>query len=278
MNGFLSSCLVACLLALMPLRLAAQETPLVIGILPTLSPRVLLGNYQPLRTYLEKTLQRPVEMVTAKSFSAFHKSTMAGDYDIVVTAAHMARVAEVEGAYVPLATYKSINRTMLMTSSASPLRSISDLRGHTIATLDRAALITSQTLLWLKEQGLQENTDYRLLETSSHNSAAYSVLSGESVLAIISPPGWAMMPENMRNSLKLLTNLPALPSLMWLANPRMIPERASLRSALLDFSPDLPEGKQFFNATGYQGMREITSQEMKSLDPYIPYLKQHLGQ
>lgn len=282
MGGFLSSkckcSLLACLLALFPLRLAAQETPLIIGLLPTLSPRVLLGSYQPFRTYLEKTLRRPVEMVTAKDFSTFHKSTMAGDYDIVVTAAHLARLAEVEAGYLPLATYKSTNRAMLMTSSASPLHSIRDVRGHTVATLDRSALITSQTMVWLKEQGLQEPADYKLLETSSHNSAAYSVLSGESVLAIISPGGWKMMPANMRDGLKLMASLPALPGMMWLANRRLIREVPVLNAALLDFSPDAPEGKQFFDATGFQGMREITPQEMKSLDPYLPYLKQHLGQ
>ena len=66
--------------------------------------------------------------------------------------------------------------------------------------------------------------------------------------------------------------------MMWLAHRRLIKEAPKLRSVLLDFSPDLPEGKQFFDASGYQGMREITPQEMKSLDPFIPYLKQHLGQ
>lgn len=280
MRSFLSyrGWLLACLLAVFPLRLVAQETPLVVGILPTLSPRVLLSNYQPIRSYLEKTLRRPVEMVTAKDFSTFSKSTARGDYDIVVTAAHLARLAEVESGYLPLVTYKAPNRAMLLTSSKAPLHNIQDLRGHTVATLDRSALITSQTLIWLKEQGLQEPEDFKLIETSSHNSAAYSVLSGESTLAITSPGGWRMMPANIKDRLKLLTSLPPLPSMMWLAHRRLIKEAPNLRSVLLDFSPDLPEGKQFFDATGYQGMREITPQEMKSLDPFIPYLKQHLGQ
>lgn len=280
MSDFLSCkyWLMICLLAFLPLRLAAQETPLTIGILPTLSPRVLLGSYQPFRTYLEKNLRRPVEMVTAKDFSTFYKSTARGDFDIIVTAAHLARLAEVESGYIPLATYKSANRAMLLTSSRAPLQAIQGVRGHTIATLDRSALITSHTLVWLREQGLEEPTDFQLLETSSHNSAAYSVLSGESVLAIISPGGWKMMPANMRNELKLLVALPPLPGMIWLANRRLHSQVASLNSVLLAFSPDLPEGKQFFDATGFLGMRTITPQEMKSLDPYIPYLKQHIGQ
>ncbi|MHB8915262.1 MAG: PhnD/SsuA/transferrin family substrate-binding protein [Thiobacillus sp.] len=257
---------------------SAQPAQLVVGLLPTLSPRVLIKNYQPFRLYLEQALKRPVLMVTATDFTAFHKSTMAGEYDLVVTAAHLARLAQIEGRYSPLATYQSINRAMLMTSRSAPLKSAKDVKGATVATLDRFALIVSQTLVWLQEQDLQLGKDYKLLETSSHNSAAYSVLSGESALAIVSPAGLKQMPADIQEGLQVFATLPPLPPLMWLANPRMASEVPQLKSVLLTFSPALAEGKEFFDKTGYLNMREITPEEMKSLDPYIPYLKQHLGQ
>ncbi len=280
MGRFLSGrgWLLACLLALWPILSGAQGTPLIVGVLPTLSPRVLLNNYQPFRAYLEQTLKRPVEMVTATDFATFQQSTMAGDYDVVVTAAHLGRLAQTKAGYIPLATYKSANRAMLITSRATPLKSIRDLRGHTVATLDRFAMITGQAMVWLERQGLHERIDYRLLETPSHNSSAYSVLSGESALAIVSPAGWRQMPASIRDGLQVFADLPAIPGLMWLANPRLTREVPRLKSALLAFSPALPEGKQFFQVTGYQGMREITPEEMKSLDPYTRYLQQHLGQ
>lgn len=268
----------ACVLAVLPLKVAAQEAPVVVGILPTLSPRVLIGNYQPFRLYLQRTLKRPVELVTATNFTAFHQSTMAGKYDLVVTAAHLARLAQIEGRYSPLATYQSVNRAVLLTSLSAPLKSVKDLKGARVATLDRFALIVSQTSIWLQEQDLQWGKDYQLLETSSHNSAAYSVLSGESMLAIVSPAGLKQMPADIQDKLQVFATLPPLPSLMWLAHPRMTSEVPRLKSVLLAFSPTLSEGKAFFDKTGYLNMREITPEEMKSLDPYIPYLKQHLGQ
>lgn len=280
MGKFLSAGrrLLICALMVWPILGAAQGNTLIVGVLPTLSPRVLLNNYQPFREYLQHALKRPVEMVTATDFAAFHKSTLAGDYDIVVTAAHLGRLAETERGYIPLATYKSANRAMVMTSRAAPLKSIRDLRGHTVAILDRYALIAGQAIAWLDEQGLREGSDYRLLETPSHNSSAYSVLSGESTLAIISPAGWKQMPENIREGLQVFTTLPEVPSLMWLANPRLAREASRLKSILLAFSPDSPEGKQFFHVTGYQGMRDISPEEMKSLDPYTRYLQKNLGQ
>lgn len=256
----------------------AQSDPLVVGVLPTLSPRVLINNYQPFRLYLEQTLKRPVQMVTATDFARFHKSTMAGDYDVVVTAAHLGRLAQMDGGYIPMATYISTNRALLVTSRTSPLKGIANLRGQNIATLDRFALITAQARVWLEEQGLQEQQDYRLLEATSHNSAGYSVLSGESPLAIISPAGWKQMPANIRDNLQVYAVLPALPSLMWLASPPHAREVPRIKAALLAFSPGFPQGKQFYEVTGYQGMREVLPEEMKSLDIYTTYLKKYLGQ
>ncbi len=280
MSGFLSyrSWLLAGLFALFPLCVTAQPTPLIVGLIPTLSPRVLLTNYEPFRAYLARTLKRPVEMVTATDFTTFHKSTVAGDYDIVVTPAHFARLAQIESGYLPLAGYKMLNGAILITAKATPLKSIRDLRGHTVATLSRFALITYQTSIWLEQQGLHEGTDYRLLETSSQLSSAYSVLSGESALAIIAPTGWNQLPPTILDNVQVLANLPPLPSPIWLANPRLKREVTHLRSILLAFSPDMPEGKQFFDATGYHNMRAITLKEMKSLDPYMHILTQQLGQ
>ena len=62
------------------------------------------------------------------------------------------------------------------------------------------------------------------------------------------------------------------------ANPRLIREVPEIKSALLAFSPQMPEGKQFFEATSYQDMRAITAEDMKSFDSYTVYLKQQLGQ
>lgn len=280
MSRFLAyrSWLLAFLIACLSLPVSAQHAPLVVGILPTLNPRVLITNYQPFRLYLEQTLKRPVELVTATDLPAFHKSTMAGAYDVVVTAAHFGRLAQMERGYVPLAGYKLGNRAILITSKAAPLKSIADLRGHKIATLSRFALVADQTINWLEKQGLREGIDYRLVETSSQISSAYSVMSGESTLAIIAPSGWNQLPDNIRDGIQVFTTLPTIPSLIWMANPRLTGEVPRLKSALLAFSPKILEGREFFEVTGYQDMREITATEMKSLDIYLPYLKQHLGQ
>lgn len=243
-------------------------TSLRVGILPTLSARVLLKNYQPLRVYLEKELQRPVEMVTASSFKTFHEATLAGDYDLIVTAAHLGRLAEMQRQFIPLVTYQAPNRAVLINAKDRPLASVKALRGQMLAIPDRHALIVSQALHWFSGQGLNAGVDFALLETPSHNSAAHSVQSHESAMAVVSPAGWKQIPPSIRDSVEIFATLEEIPGLMWLASPRLANERQRIRSVLLAFTAALPEGAAFYDATGYKGMRAVTAEEMKALEPF----------
>ena len=257
-------------------QVTAQAKVLQVGILPTLSARALLKNYQPLQLYLERELKRPIELSTAPDFRTFYSNTIEGKYDVVVTAAHMARLAQTEAKYVPLASYKAVNRAILLEAKDKPLRSIQDLKGKALAFGDRNALIVSQTLHYLLEQGLREGVDYTLLETQSHNSAAYSVQIHQSILAITSPSGFKNIPGVIQDSVQVYATLPELPSLTWMAHPRMASEVPMIKAALIGFTSNIEEGRQFFEATGYIGLRDISSAEMKLLDPYAKVLSDTL--
>jgi len=57
-----------------------------------------------------------------------------------------------------------------------------------------------------------------------------------------------------------------LPSLMWMAHPRMAAEVPRIKAALLGFTSQSKEGAQFYEATGYVGLKEVTQDETKSMD------------
>ena len=253
-----------------------QTKVLQVGILPTLSAKALLKNYRPLQLYLERELKRPLELSTATDFRAFHLNTIEGKYDVVVTAAHMARLAQTEAKYTPIAQYMAANRTVLIEAKDRPLRSIHDLKGKSLAIGDRHALIVSQTLNYLLEQGLREGVDYTLIETPSHNSAAYSVQSHQSILAVSSPSGLKNIPDAIKDNVKIFATLSELPSLIWMAHPRMTAQVPQIKSALLKLTTAIPEGALFLETTGYVGLRDISSDEMKTLDPYAKELSNML--
>lgn len=245
----------------------AQSRPLQVGILPISTARILVKNYQPLQIYLERALNRPVELVTAHDFRTFHFNTIEGKYDVIITAAHLGRLAQTEAAYVPLARYKAPHRTLLIMAKDQPLKSVQDLRGKVVAGIDPITLAVNETMLWLRGQGLRAGVDFTLLETPTPISAAYSVKNHESVMAISSPQGLKQLPENLKQSIEVFATLPELPSLVWMAHPRMAAEAPNLKAALLGFTSLSSEGAMFYDATGYVGMREVSGEETKAMDP-----------
>jgi phosphonate transport system substrate-binding protein len=247
--------------------LATTGEALRIGLLPTVSARTLITNYQPLRIHLERELQRPVTLLTAPDFQTFHRDTAAGQFDLVVTAAHLARLAQIQHGMQPLATYRATNRAILVTARSRPVRSPQELRGHKLAIFDPLALVVLNALQWLGEQGLQTGRDYQVLDTPSHNSVAHSVTNGESLMGVTAPAGMRQFSPDLLEKIQVHAELPPVPALIWVAHPRVGAQAERIKSALLRF-PDTPESQQFLAVTAYQGLREVGADELRSLDPY----------
>lgn len=236
-----------------------------VGVLPTLSTKTLLTNYEPLRQYLERDLQRPVILLTSTSFVRFHQDTLAGDFDLAVTAPHLARLAQLDAGFVPLATYLSANRAVLITARHSPVKGFDDLRGRSLAIFDPLALIVLQAQDWLDDRGLQSGRDYLSVVYPSQNSVGFSVIQNESLIGVTSPAGLRQYPAELLDKIQVLAELPKVPALIWVVHPQKSKEADRFKSALLRFA-DTPEGTQFYGNNAYKGMRPVTADELRLLD------------
>lgn len=284
-KGSIAGC-AACLIGFFLSSISAQvqadaqtsARALQVGLLPISTARALITNYQPLRVYLEQELNRPVELISAPNFRAFHASTIKGDYDVIVTAAHFGRLAENVAGYVPLARYSAPHRTLLLVARDQPLKSIQDLRGKVLAGPDPTSMAFNDAILWLKRHGLRAGTDYTLLETPTPVSAAYALQSHQSALAIGTPQGMKLMPENVRDSIEIFATLSELPSFIWLAHPRMMSDVPRLKAALLRFTAQSQGGASFYESTGYMGMRAVTPKEARAMDELADELRNRLDE
>ncbi len=245
---------------------AGEGKPLRIGVLPINTTRNMVKLYEPVREYLEESLHQPVVVVTAADFKTFQADAEAGDFDLIVTAAHLGRLAELDAHFVPLVRYKALHQSLLITSKAHPLHALKEIKGNVVAGIDPLTMAMSDAMSWLREQGLQAGRDYTLLITPTPVSAAYAVRNQQAILAIGSIQGMKQMPEELHNELQVYHELVKMPSLMWMAHPRLKDRAEEIRRVLLNFTPDSAEGAQFYEATGYQGMREISKEEERLVD------------
>lgn len=263
-----------CLFAVMSAR--AAEAELKFGVFPNLSTRLLVETYQPLADALSNALQRPVALHTAPDFKTFFERTQAGEYDLVLTAPHLAWLAHIDGAYRPLYVYQRNTGGILAVRTDSPYRAPNDLRGKTIAMGDPLAITVMRMEGDLAKAGLKAGRDYVRLDAGSHNNAALHVQEGKADAAIMGSLPFQRLSETMQSKLRIIKTTAEFPSQVYLVNSRLgNAQEQAIRNALLGFMQS-PQGKAFLARGGFEGLRKIGVSELRQFDADAQQVKQRL--
>lgn len=256
------------LLAMVRPAWAAEPPPLVFGIFPLLSAKQLIEIYRPLADALETRLQRRVVLYTARDFKTFVERTRQGEYDLVLTAPHLAWLARQDAGYRPLLKYADPVRGLLVVKRDAPLNAPEQLRGRTIATADALAVTVLALQAQLAAHGLRRAVDYRTLDAGTHGNAVMQVVNGRADAAMLGLHPFNLLPAELRQQLRVLAETPPLSSVMILAHPRLSDAQAqAVRTALLGFAA-APEGRAFMQRGGFGGFAEVDGSELRAFRPY----------
>jgi phosphonate transport system substrate-binding protein len=259
---------VALLLSAVMRPAVCADKPLVFGIFPNMTAKQIVETYQPLADTLEKRLQRRVTVYSARDFRTFVERTRKGEYDILLTAPHLAWLARQDVGYRPLLKYAKPTRGLLVVKAASPFDAPDELRGRTIASADPIAVAVMAAQAELAAYGLKRNVDYRTTEAGTHLNAVMQVINGRADAAILGMHPFLMMTPDLRRQLRVLAETPPLSSLMYLTHPRLRDHEAmAVRAALLAFA-DTPEGQAFMQRGGYGGFVAVDGSELRAFRPY----------
>lgn len=256
---------------------AQTAAALEIGVLPNISPRVLLGQYQPLRDYFARQ-QQAVQISTAPNWSSFHERTLALEYDLVVTAAHLARLAQADGGLVPLLSYSPNLKALIGVARSRPMKDIRELRGQALVLSNPQSLVTIRGLQWLAEKGLQRDRDFRIVNVPTDDSAGSVVVRGIAVAALLSNGEFRATPDAVKPQFEIMTTIAELPSFVVMASPRLAaPVQQALKRQLLAFANGSAEGRAFFANTGLEGIVEVPPGVMASMNPYLELTRRALA-
>jgi phosphonate transport system substrate-binding protein len=249
---------------------SAQAAPVfILGVLPIHSARILAERYEPMRAYLESRLHQPVRIESAVDFARFQERTLRGDFDLTITPAHFARLAQRDAGFQPLAQFTPDHDALLIYAANHPLKTVADLRGKQLAVIDRLAVTVMATLSYLDTQGLEAGRDYRLVEHRTHASAAYSLINGLATAAVTTSQGLLQMPDDLRGKLVVMKHIADIPAFVFLVKPDLPTVRAEqLKNWLLEF-PSQAEGIDFLGSTGYGGVIPASEARLKRADAYL---------
>jgi phosphonate transport system substrate-binding protein len=247
---------------------AGADTPLVFGVFPNLTPKQALETYRPLTEALEKSLHRPIVVYSARDYRTFVARTREGEYDLLLTAPHLAWLARQDAGYRPLLKYANPVRGLVVVRADSPFADVKELRGRTIATADPLAVVVMASGADLAARGLKAGTDYRTLDAGTHSNAMLQVINGRAAAAMVGLHPYNLLPVELRQKLRVLDRTQPLSSLMYLAHPRLRDAEAdAMRKALLAFAAT-PEGRTFMQRGGYGGYAPVDGNELHAFRRY----------
>lgn len=269
---------IAFLLFLLPaLCFAADTKPLKIGIMPFNSTLALFKTHQPIRTHLQTALGRPVEFYTAPDYQTFYRDSQAGQFDMLITGPHFAVMA-MKAEYKPLVHYHAKLQPIFVVSKNSTIKHVADLRGKNIGLSSRLSISSIGGIRWMHEHGLQAGKDYRLVEKPTHGAAVAAVAVGELDAALTTFTPLKQIPDDIREKTRILATDIKTPHLMTLAHKRLGKVGVERIRAALKAFPATPQGKTFFDETGYLGYDPVTAEDLKSLKPFIELTRSILAQ
>lgn len=250
----------------------AAETPLTLGIFPYVSRGELMEYHTPLKTYLEAKLQRPVDMITAPDFVEFMARTQKGDYDLVLTAPHLGRLAETRDGYVRVAMTGHQVKGVFLARRDSGIRTIADLKGKTIMMAQPISIVYQMGVEKLRQNGLVAGKNITVIGSRTHNNALYAPARGEADASVTGLVLWDRAEPDIRAALVEIGKTQGVPGFMLMANKRLPPELIKrIQSAVFDFHKT-KEGKAYFEVTEFNRFEKIDDKTMKSLDPYTRIL------
>ncbi len=243
---------------------------LVVGVLPNIAAPALLAQYEHLKNYFERLNPQKVRIVVPANFKVFFDGMSSGDYDLAVSASHLARVAQLDSRLVPLVLYEPRINALFITPTDSTLASPSDLRGKALGFANPQSLVALYGQQWLRQQNLDPGKDFEIKAARTDVGVGRMLLTGEVAAAIMSNGEFRAIPQDESVRLKIREIFATIPNFIVMGHPRLGPERlARLKSQLLVFPADKDDGAAFVKASGISAIVEAGDATLRELDPYV---------
>lgn len=247
---------------------SVEKKEISLGLFPYVTSTQLVQFHSPLKNYLSQTLGLKVNLVTAPDFDSFMERTQQGQYDIILTAPHLGRLAEKRDGYKRVAMTGHRVEGLFLAKKESEINSLNDLKNKKIMIAQRISVIYQMALQTLAEKGLTDGKNVTIIETKTHNNALYAPLRDEADVSVTGVLLWHTLGQEYKDKLKVIGSTNSVPGFVLLSHPR-VPARTQkkLQQALFDFGKT-PEGKLYFESNGLQEFLPIDEKTMRELDPY----------
>lgn len=245
---------------------------LKVALLPDESPATVIKDNQALKDYLEKELQKPIELVVTTDYSSMVEAVRHSRIDVAYfgpLAYCLARSkCQIEPFAAKLSHGAATYRAMLIANVESGVESLDDVKGKHVAFGDTAS--TSSHLIpkaMLAEAGLLAGRDYEAVFVGNHDAVALTVAQGHAQVGGLSQPIFASLVQRElvdTDKVKILAESEPYPQYPWVMQSDLADElKSRIRRAFYDLhdtavlKPLQAEGFAAISDADYDPIREL---------------------
>ncbi|EEO28573.1 phosphate/phosphite/phosphonate ABC transporter substrate-binding protein [Oxalobacter paraformigenes] len=260
----MKKCISLCCLVLFSLlsvtAYAANPDPstLKVALLPDENAATIIKKNRPLQEYLEKKLDKKVELVVTTDYSSMIEAMRHGRLDLAYFGPLSYVLAKQKSDIEPFAAIRQKGKTtyqaVLIANTAAGIDKIGDIAGKDVAFGDKAS--TSSHLIpksMLAEKNLFAGKNYREHFVGAHDAVAMSVQNGHAQAGGLSKPIFeTLVQRGMINpeKVKLVAESKPFPQYPWTMRSDLDPKlKQKIRAAFVEI--DDPAILKPFKAEGF---------------------------
>lgn len=196
-RSLLNKVILSAMVATAPgLALAQGKDPakLRVALLPDENASTIIQNAQPLKTHLEKTLKKDIELVVTTDYSSMIEAMRFGRIEIAYFGPFSyvlakSKAPEIEPFAVGIERGAPTYNSVVIAQKGGPVKTIADIKGRPFGYGDQAS--TSSHLApraHLLKQNLEGEKDYKVVHLGTHDAVARAVQAGQVPAGALSKP------------------------------------------------------------------------------------------
>jgi phosphonate transport system substrate-binding protein len=245
-RSFLGGAATLALTAPFAAALAQGQNPakLRVALLPDENAATLIQNAQPLKAYLEKMLNKQIELVVTTDYSSMIEAMRFGRIEVAYFGPFSyvlakSRAPEIEPFAVGIEKGQPFYNSIIIAQAGGPVATLADIKGKNFGYGDQAS--TSSHLMpraFLQKNGLEGGKDYRVVHLGTHDAVARAVQNGQVHAGALSKAIY----ENLlarktidAAKLKVLAITPPIPNYPMVMQGSLVPElKDAIRKAFVE--------------------------------------------
>jgi phosphonate transport system substrate-binding protein len=214
---------------------AAAGATYTLGVVPQFEPRKIYAIWKPIADELSRRTGLEMQLVVPINITEFEAALEKGTFDFVyANPYHILRVSDSQG-YIPLVRDREPLRGILVVRRDSPVKSVKELAGKTLAVPSPNSVGAS--LLLRADLERLYGVHLSMLNARTHSSVYLNVLNGLADAGGGVQKSLAEQSPEVQEGLRILYTTRAMPSHPIAAHPRIKPDvRELVRKAVLEMS------------------------------------------